>query len=82
MDAFAALLDDPAELFAMTPLLRVGEVLQEIIGGAADGGEAPLSFFRRVVERDIPEQWRGGVGHDRTHAACACPRSSPRVGTT
>ena len=57
MEAFAALLDDPAELFSMTPLLKVGEVLQEVIGPAAHGGEAPLSFFRNVVERRVPSQW-------------------------
>ena len=73
MEAFAALLDDPDELFAMTPLLKVGEVLQEVIGPATDGGDAPLSFFRRVVERDIPPEWRGGVGHDRGHTRVRVP---------
>jgi putative CocE/NonD family hydrolase len=67
------LLDDPAELFAMTPLLKVGEVLQEIIGPACDGGDAPLSFFRRVVERDVPDEWRDGVGHDRAHTRVRVP---------
>jgi len=73
MEAFAALLDDPAELFAMTPLLKVGELLQEIIGPAREGGDAPLSFFRRVVERRVPAEWEAGVGHDRSHARVRVP---------
>jgi len=73
MEAFAALLDDPAELFAMTPLLKVGELLQEIIGPAREGGDAPLSFFRRVVERRVPAEWEPGVGHDRSHARVRVP---------
>jgi putative CocE/NonD family hydrolase len=73
MEAFAALLDDPDELFAMTPLVKAGEVLQEVIGPATDGGEAPLAFFRRVVERRVPTEWEAGVGHDRAHTRVRVP---------
>jgi putative CocE/NonD family hydrolase len=78
MEALAAWMDDPGELFTMTPLRKVGEVLQEVIGpatGRADGrdGGRPLSFFRNVVERGLPESWLGGIGIERSHRRVRVP---------
>ena len=81
LEAFAEWLDDPDELFAMTPLVKVGEILQEVIGPARgaestrNGGDAaaPLSFFSRVVERRIPQQWESGIGIDRAHTRVRVP---------
>jgi uncharacterized protein len=65
-------MDDPDELFTMTPLSKVGEVLQDVIGPAADGGERPLSFFRNVVERRLPDAWTG-LSLERSHRHVRVP---------
>jgi uncharacterized protein len=73
LDELAAWMDDPDELFRTTPLSKVGDVLQEVIGPASDGGDAPLSFFRNVVARDLPASWRDGVGFRRDHSRVRVP---------
>jgi putative CocE/NonD family hydrolase len=70
----AAIMDDPRPLFATTPLSSVGDVLQHLIGpGLAQRADAPLAFFRRVVERRLPEEWEQGVGFPRAHARVRVP---------
>ena len=67
----------------MTPLRKVGELLQEVIGPARPTGERqPLAFFRKVVERALPDEWACLSIERSAPVACACPPSSPRVGTT
>ena len=73
LEVLAALIDDPAELFRTTPLARAGDLLQEVIGVAADGGEAPLSFFRAVVERRAPQRWRADTVVARDHTQVRVP---------
>ncbi len=73
----AALMDDPRELFTMTPLRKVGELLQEVIGPAADGadggdGDEPLAFFRKVVERALPDEW-ARLSIERSHRRVRVP---------
>ena len=61
------------ELFAMTPLRKVGDVLQEVIGPAADGGaRQPLAFFRKVVERALPDEW-ARLSIERSHRRVRVP---------
>jgi putative CocE/NonD family hydrolase len=43
------------------------------VGGAADDGEAPLSFFRTVVERAVPDRWRADTVAARDHAQVRVP---------
>jgi putative CocE/NonD family hydrolase len=74
LDELAAWMDDPDELFWTAPLSKVGDVLQEVIGPASDGGDAPLSFFRNVVARGLPDAWRDdGVGFARDHSRVQVP---------
>jgi uncharacterized protein len=76
LEALAAWMDEPDELFTMTPLTKVGDVLREVVGPLADPGSGePLSFFRDVVTRELPESWRGGRGADlpRDHSNVRVP---------
>src|SRR4051794_12228891 len=80
LDAMAALMDEPDALFAMTPLTAVGDVLREVIGAGAGAGAVaagdegrPLAFFRRVVERRVPEEWEAGLGFERAHTRVRVP---------
>jgi hypothetical protein len=73
LDALAAWMDEPDDLFGMTPLSKVGDVLQDVVGPALGTGDAPLSFFRRVVARELPAAWDGGVGHVRDHSRVRVP---------
>jgi putative CocE/NonD family hydrolase len=73
LEALAAWMDDPDELFRMTPLSKVGDVLQAVIGPGAEGAGEPLSFFRNVVARELPESWLDGVGYVRDHSSVRVP---------
>ncbi|MEX1006440.1 MAG: CocE/NonD family hydrolase [Acidimicrobiia bacterium] len=73
LEALAAWTDDPVELFSMTPLVKVGEMLQEVIGPGAESAGKPLSFFRNVVARELPESWRGGIDIARDHSRVRVP---------
>ena len=74
LEVLAAWMDEPDELFWTTPLSKVGDVLQEVIGPGAAGAGTPLSFFRDVVARELPEPWRGeGVGFARDHSRVRVP---------
>ena len=77
-------IDDPDELFTMTPLLKVGEVLQEVIGPRRrDGGERAARLLPHVSS-SARCPTRGRRRRLRAHPTrgCGCPRSSPRAGTT
>jgi putative CocE/NonD family hydrolase len=73
LDDLAAWMDDPDELFWTTPLAKVGDILRTVIGPASDGGDAPLSFFRNVVARELPASWSDGVGFARDHTRVQVP---------